>query len=75
MPTLIGQVVDPASFAEQALERFANPFLDHKLMDIAVNHDAKVRLRLIPTYRAFLETFGHRPPRLGEIIQSVVGDR
>lgn len=75
VPTLIGQVVDPASFAEQALERFANPFLDHKLVDIAVNHDAKVRLRLIPTYRAFLETFGHRPPRLGEIVQSVVGDR
>lgn len=30
----------------ETLERFANPFLDHKLADIATNHDAKIARRV-----------------------------
>jgi mannitol-1-phosphate/altronate dehydrogenase len=30
-------------------ERFRKPVLEHKLSDIAVYHDAKVRIRLVPT--------------------------
>lgn len=42
------------------LERFANPFLDHRLSDIATNHDAKVARRA----RAFIDWARTRDPGL-----------
>ncbi len=68
VPTLEGQVEGPERFGEQVLERFANPFLDHRLADIALHHDAKVQVRLMPTYEAFVEMFGQRPGLLGELL-------
>ena len=56
-PALDGTDLAPRSAAEQAevdtyvstvLERFSNPFLDHKLASIALNSAAKVRVRLMP---------------------------
>ncbi|MDP6775222.1 MAG: tagaturonate reductase [Candidatus Latescibacteria bacterium] len=67
-PTLEGSVEDPAHFAEQALERFANPFLEHRLRDIALHHEAKVAVRLAPTREAFEERFGRSPELLSEIL-------
>ena len=68
MPTLEGQVEGPERFAEKVLERFANPFLDHRLADIALHHDTKVKVRLMPTYEASEEMFGQRPGLLGELL-------
>lgn len=36
------------SYKATTLERFANPFLDHRLEDIAQNHEEKLRRRLLP---------------------------
>ncbi|MCH2166267.1 MAG: mannitol dehydrogenase family protein [Oceanicola sp.] len=33
-------------YAQSTLERFANPFLDHKLSDIAANHNEKIARRV-----------------------------
>jgi tagaturonate reductase len=63
VPVLEGRTEDPAGFARQTLERFANPFLDHRLADIALHHAVKVRTRLVPSYEEFCARFG-RPPRL-----------
>ncbi|MDE2998284.1 MAG: altronate dehydrogenase [Gemmatimonadota bacterium] len=68
VPTLEHVVEDARPFAEQVLERFANPFLDHRLEDIALHHDEKVKVRLAPTYEAFLKAFGRPPELLGEIL-------
>ena len=43
VPTLEGRVDAPARFAEQTLDRFRNPFLDHKFSDIALHHASKNR--------------------------------
>lgn len=40
--------LDLASYKATTLERFANPFLDHRLEDIAQNHEEKLRRRLLP---------------------------
>lgn len=37
-----------ARYRDITLERFANPFLDHRLADIAQNHDAKLARRIRP---------------------------
>lgn len=72
VPTLEGRVDDPAGFAQDALERFANPFLEHRLADIALHHEVKLRTRLLPTYEEFGRRFGRQPGLLGEILREVL---
>ena len=60
--------LSPAEFAEKSLERFANPFLDHQLADIALHREDKVKVRLEPSYQAFVSKFGEKPPILGELL-------
>jgi tagaturonate reductase len=69
MPTLVDRIVDGEAFAASVLERFRNPFLDHRLADIAVNHHQKVVLRLLPTYREHVERFGRPPARLEAVLR------
>jgi tagaturonate reductase len=68
VPTLVGRTDDPEGFARQTLERFANPFLEHRLADIALEHEVKVRTRLGPTCDEYRAKFGCRPKLLGEIV-------
>jgi len=69
VPTLEGRVPEPERFAHDALERFANPFLDHRLADIALHQEAKLQTRLAPTRREYVERFGRRPALLDEIME------
>jgi tagaturonate reductase len=73
VPTLAGRVEDAEGFARQTLERFRNPFLVHKIADIAVYHDAKVKIRLVPTRAEFVAKFGRTPPLLDEAIAAGAG--
>jgi tagaturonate reductase len=68
VPTLQGRVEAPEAFARQVLERFRNPFLEHQFKDIAAYHEAKVKIRLVPTRAEFVEKFGRVPKRLEEAI-------
>jgi tagaturonate reductase len=68
VPTLEGRVDGPAAFAHQVLERFRNPFLEHKLSDIAIYHEAKVTIRLVPSREEFIAKFGSEPKLLTEVL-------
>jgi tagaturonate reductase len=68
VPTLQGRVANPEDFARQTLERFRNPFLVHRLSDIAVYHQEKVKIRLESTRAEYLAKFGHPPRLLDEAI-------
>jgi tagaturonate reductase len=70
VPVLEGRVDNPHEFAEQTLERFANPFLQHKLSDIALNHEAKIKTRLVPTVEDYERMFGKPPARLAAVMSS-----
>jgi tagaturonate reductase len=50
-----------ADYTRATLERFRNPFLNHRISDIAQNHPAKVRRRL----GSFVDWVHERDPRLG----------
>jgi tagaturonate reductase len=69
VPTLEDRTEDPKGFAQEVLERFANPFLDHRLADIALHQDVKIKTRLVPTYEDFRRKFGRAPELLGEILR------
>jgi tagaturonate reductase len=68
VPVLEGRVEGPAEFARQVLERFRNPFFDHPLASIAAHHQAKVQVRLLPTFDEFKAKFGRTPPLLQEVL-------
>jgi tagaturonate reductase len=68
VPTLDGRVNAPLRFAEQTVERFQNPFLDHKFADIALHHESKVKVRLVPTRDEYTAKFGKSPPLLSEVL-------
>lgn len=68
VPVLEGRCEDPAGFAREVLDRFRNPFLEHRLSAIALHHEAKIAVRLRPTREEFRERFGKAPARLSEIL-------
>lgn len=68
VPVLEGRTENPEQFARQTLERFANPFLEHRLADIALHHEVKLQTRLVPTYREYVARFGRAPQLLGELV-------
>lgn len=68
VPTIAHRVNDLASFAETTLDRLRNPFLDHRLCDISLNHQSKVKVRLVPTVEEYRKLFSQPPRRLSELI-------
>ncbi|MYA76400.1 MAG: hypothetical protein F4Y17_02050 [Gemmatimonadetes bacterium] len=68
VPALPDEVEDARSFAEDCIERFRNPFLDHRLESIATAHETKVKLRLVPTFEAYVEKFKRTPPLLSALL-------
>ena len=45
-------------------ERFDNPYIDHRLLDIALNSVSKWRARVLPSVEAYLARFRAVPRRL-----------
>ena len=68
VPTIAYRVDGVAEFADQTFDRLRNPFLAHRLADIALNHADKVRVRLLPTLREYEQLFGRPPRRLMEAL-------
>jgi len=64
IPMLEGAADDLPAYAATLWERFANPFVAHRLHDIALNHSTKFRVRLLPTVLAYRDTTGRWPPIL-----------
>ena len=52
------------SFAEEILDRFRNPFIKHKLADIALNSISKFKVRVLPSLLEFEEKNGKLPTNL-----------
>jgi tagaturonate reductase len=70
VPVLEGCTEEPREFAEETLERISNPFLEHRLADIALYHDVKLQTRLAPTQREYCQRFGRSPRLLDEVLQT-----
>ncbi len=71
VPTIADRVEGAEEFAKQVIERFLNPFVEHKLESIALHHEEKVKVRLLPSLVEFRERFGKEPARLSELLPDV----
>lgn len=51
-------------YAEEVFERFLNPYINHKLQDIALNTIGKFKVRVLPTLLSYEQNQGSWPERL-----------
>lgn len=63
VPTL-GNTETDINFGKAVLERFANPFIKHQLLSIALNSVSKFQVRVLPTILEYKEKYGAYPPAL-----------
>src|SRR5699024_1420363 len=51
-------------YIEGMMNRFNNPFIEHKLTDISLNSFSKFQTRLLPSLTAYIEKYDALPKRL-----------
>jgi len=61
IPTLTLPKDELMQFAASVTERYKNPFIDHRLLDIALNSASKWRARVMPSFKGYIEKFGKLP--------------
>jgi tagaturonate reductase len=64
LPTLGLPEKELLAFAESVLERFGNPFIDHRLLSIALNSTSKWKSRILPSLLDYFRHFRKIPQRL-----------
>lgn len=62
LPTVLLSDEEKNRFADFVLERFANPFIDHKLLDISLNSVAKYQTRCMSTVLDYYQMY-HKAPK------------
>ncbi|SDX98310.1 tagaturonate reductase [Paenibacillus sp. CF384] len=64
VPTVAMPQEELMAYAEAVYERFLNPFINHRLADIAMNSISKFRTRLLPTLLYYVDRGESLPPRI-----------
>ncbi|MBO5905291.1 MAG: tagaturonate reductase [Kiritimatiellae bacterium] len=72
IPTLTLPEKELKDFATSVTERFKNPFINHKLLDISLNSVSKWKARCLPSVKAYYEKFGKSPKNLSASFRSLV---
>lgn len=64
IPTLDLPKQELIDYANDVLDRFANPYIEHKLSSIALNSYDKFKVRVMPSILRYKELFGKYPETL-----------
>ena len=64
IPTIDLPKQEMNDFANAVLERFSNPFIKHRLLDISLNSVSKFKARCLPSMLDYIEKTGQLPPNL-----------
>lgn len=64
IPTLDLPKAELTEYADSVLERFANPFICHKLSSIALNSVSKFKVRVLPSILEYKKRYGSYPIHL-----------
>ncbi|MDR1438731.1 MAG: tagaturonate reductase [Clostridiales bacterium] len=64
IPALTLPRQESEAFASAVEERFRNPFIDHALLSITLNHTSKWRARVLPSLKEYAAAAGELPPCL-----------
>ena len=72
IPTLDLPKEELTAFAASVEERFANPFIDHQLLSIALNSVSKWKARCLPSLKEYYHRFGKVAPCLALGLASLI---
>ncbi|WPP48234.1 tagaturonate reductase [Catalinimonas niigatensis] len=61
VPTLEIDQKMATEFADDVLDRFRNPFLNHKLISITLQYTSKMNMRNGLTFKRYYDKYGHAP--------------
>lgn len=64
VPYIPGDLLDLEKYAEEVINRFRNPAIEHQLAAITVNSFSKFKIRVLPSLMAQVEKNGVLPERL-----------
>jgi len=72
IPTMNLEREELESFAEKILERFSNPFIDHKWLDISLNSTSKFKTRVLPSLVKYIKLNNKLPEKLVFSLASLI---
>lgn len=72
IPTLSLPEQELKDFARSVTERFKNPFIDHRLLDISLNSVSKWKARCLPSVKGYFAKFGKSPKNLSASFRALV---
>lgn len=72
IPTLSLPRKELEDFAHSVAERFRNPFIDHRLLDISLNSVSKWKARCLPSVKGYCAKFGKPPHNLSASFRALV---
>lgn len=72
IPTLDLPQEELASFAEDVIERFRNPFVQHYLMSISLNSISKFKTRNLPSLLEYVNRTGEIPTKLAFSLAALI---
>ncbi len=72
IPHIAGDLNELEEYANEVINRFRNPAIDHKLESITLNSFAKFKVRILPSLIDHMERNGRMPDRLSFILASLL---
>jgi tagaturonate reductase len=72
IPSMEGNAAELRGYAEGVLERFANPYIEHRLLSICLNSVSKFRARVLPSLKGFMAKTGKTPPVLAFSLAALI---
>ncbi|WP_350287261.1 tagaturonate reductase [uncultured Croceitalea sp.] len=72
IPTIDMSKTELESYTREVLDRFRNPFIKHRLLDIALNSIAKFRVRVLPSLLTYLELYKKVPEGLATALAHLI---
>ncbi len=72
IPTIDLPLDELKQFANDVIERFGNPFIKHKLLDISLNSISKYTARCLPSLEDYVKLEGRLPQRLSFSLAALI---
>jgi tagaturonate reductase len=72
IPTLDTDKEELEDFASKIFERFKNPYIDHKWLDISLNSTSKFKTRVLPSLVQHIEEYNKVPERLSFALAALI---
>ena len=72
IPTFDLPQEEKVKFANDVIERFKNPYIDHQLLSIALNSVSKFKVRVLPSLLKYAEMYGKPPENLSTSLAALI---